>query len=139
MSVLILDNRRIFLNHIHRYDLGSDTLYYRNDTEEKRFLFIWLINDDDLWSRYRFEYLSIKMQDGMSYKIYSDKKLTNLMKKMADYLEEIDIHSDEEIYEEDEHLRKAFESYVRIKDKFISVSEDISSITNKIDNTFGTI
>ena len=139
MSVLILDNRRIFLDHIHRYELGSDTLYYRNDTEEERFLFIWLVNDDDLWSKYRFEYLYIKMRDGMSYKIYSDKKLDNLIKKMAYYLEEIDVHSDEEIYEEDGHLRKAFESYVRIKDKFIFVSEDISSITNKIDNAFGTI
>lgn len=139
MGVLILDNRRIFLDYIHGYELGSDTLYYRNDTEEERFLFIWLINDDNLWSKYRFEYLYIKMRDGMSYKIYSDKKLNNLIKEMADYLEEIDIHSDEEIYEEDEHLRKAFESYVRIKDKFIFVSEDISSITNKIDNSFGTI
>ena len=139
MSVLILDNRRIFLDHIHRYELGSDTLYYRNDTEEERFLFIWLINDDDLWSKYSFEYLSIKMRDGMSYKIYSDKKLNNLIKEMADYLEEIDVHSDDEIYEEDEHLKKAFESYVRIKDKFTFVSEDISSITNKIDNAFGTI
>ena len=139
MSVLILDNRRIFLDHIVRYELGSDALYYRNDTEEERFLFIWLINDNDLWSKYRFEYLSIKMRDGMYYKIYSDKKLNNLIKEMADYLEEIDVHSDDEIYEEDEHLKKAFESYVRIKDKFIFVSEDISSITNKIDNAFGTV
>ena len=88
MSVLILDNRRIFLDHIHRYELGSDALYYRNDTEEERFLFIWLVNDDDLWSKYRFEYLYIKMRDGMSYKIYSDKKLDNLIKKMADFFEE---------------------------------------------------
>ena len=139
MSVLILDNRRIFLNGIVRYELGSDELYYRNDTEEERFLFIWLINDDDLWSKYSFEYLYIKMRDGMCYKIFSDEKLYNLMKEMADYFKEIDINSDEEIYEEDEHLRKAFESYVRIKDKFIFVSEDISSITNKIDNSFGTI
>lgn len=139
MGVLILDNRRIFLDHIHRYELGSDALYYRNDTEEERFLFIFLTNDDDLWSKYSFEYLYIKMRDGMSYKIYSDKKLNNLMKKMANYLEEIDIHSDEEIYEEDERLSKAFKSYKHIKNEFISVSEDISSITNKIDNAFGTI
>ena len=139
MSVLILDNRRIFLNGIVRYELGSDALYYRNDKEEESFLFIWLINDDELWSKYSFEYLYIKMRDGMSYKIFSDKKLYNLMKEMADYFEEIDINSDEEIYEEDEHLRKAFKSYVRIKETFIFVSEDISYITNKIDNAFGTV
>ena len=139
MSVLILDNRRIFLNGIVRYELGSDALYYRNDKEEESFLFIWLINDDELWSKYSFEYLYIKMRDGMSYKIFSDKKLYNLMKEMAYYFEESDINSDEEIYEEDEHLRKAFKSYVRIRDTFIFVSEDISYITNKIDNAFGTI
>ena len=139
MSVLILDNRRIFLNGIVRYELGSDALYYRNDKEEESFLFIWLINDDELWSKYSFEYLYIKMRDGMSYKIFSDKKLYNLMKEMAYYFEESDINSDEEIFEEDEHLRKAFKSYVRIKDTFIFVSENISYITNKIDNAFGTI
>ena len=139
MSVLILDNRRIFLNGIVRYELCSDELYYRNDKEEESFLFIWLINDDELWSKYSFEYLYIKMRDGMSYKIFSDKKLYNLMKEMAYYFEENDINSDEEIFEEDEHLRKAFKSYVRIKDTFIFVSEDISYITNKIDNAFGTI
>ena len=139
MSVLILDNRRIFLNGIVRYELGSDALYYRNDKEEESFLFIWLINDDDLWSKYSFEYLYIKMRDGMSYKIYSDKKLYNLMKEMAYYFEESDINSYEEIFEEDEHLRKAFKSYVRIKDTFTFVSEDISYITSKIDNAFGTI
>ena len=139
MSVLILDNRRIFLNGIVRYELGSDALYYRNDKEEESFLFIWLINDDELWSKYSFEYLYIKMRDGMSYKIFSDKKLYNLMKEMAYYFEENDINSDEEIFEEDEHLRKAFKSYVRIRDTFIFVSEDISYITNKIDNAFGTI
>ena len=139
MSVLILDNRRIFLNGIVRYELGSDALYYRNDKEEESFLFIWLINDDDLWSKYSFEYLYIKMRDGMSYKIFSDKKLYNLMKEMAYYFEENDINSDEEIFEEDEHLRKAFKSYVRIRETFTFVSEDISYITNKIDNAFGTI
>ncbi len=139
MSVLILDNRRIFLNGIVRYELGSDALYYRNDKEEESFLFIWLINDDELWSKYSFEYLYIKMRDGMSYKIFSDKKLYNLMKEMAYYFEENDINSDEEIFEEDEHLRKAFKSYVRIRETFTFVSEDISYITNKIDNAFGTI
>ena len=139
MSVLILDNRRIFLNGIVRYELCSDALYYRNDKEEESFLFIWLINDDELWSKYSFEYLYIKMRDGMSYKIFSDKKLYNLMKEMAYYFEENDINSDEEIFEEDEHLRKAFKSYVNIRDKFIFVNENISYITNKIDNAFGTI
>ena len=139
MSVLKLDNRRIFLDHIHRYELGSDALYYRNDTEEETFLFILLMNDDELWSKYSFEYLSIKMFDGTSYKIFSNEKLRTLVKEMDNYFEEIDIYSDEEIDEEDEHLRKAFESYVRIKDKFIFVNEDISTITNKIDNAFGTI
>ena len=51
MSVLILDNRRIFLNHIHRYELGSDALYYRNDKEEESFLFIQLVNEDELCPR----------------------------------------------------------------------------------------
>ena len=139
MFFLILENRRTFLNGIVRYELGSDALYYRNDKEEESFLFIWLINDDELWSKYSFEYLYIKMRDGMSYKIFSDKKLYNLMKEMAYYFEENDINSDEEIFEEDEHLRKAFKSYVRIKDTFTFVSEDISYITSKIDNAFGTI
>ena len=139
MSVLILDNRRIFLKRILRYELDSDELYYRNDTEEERFLFIWLFNDDDLWSKYSFEYLYIKMRDGMSYKIFSDEKLSKLMKEMGYYFEESGINSDEEIFEEDEHLRKAFKSYVRIRDTFTFVSEDISYITNKIDNAFGTI
>ena len=138
MGVLILDNRRIFLKHIHRYELDSDALYYRNDTEEERFLFIWIINDDELWSKYRFEYLSIQMDDRMSYKIYSDQKLKKLIKEMDDFFEKNDIHSDEDIVE-DEHLKNAFESYKRIKDKFLFASEDISSITNRIDNAFGAI
>ena len=139
MSVLILDNRRIFLNGIVRYELGSDALYYRNDKEEERFLFILLINDDELWSKYSFEYLYIKMRDGMSYKIFSDKKLYNLMKEMNYYFKESDINSYKEIFEEDEHLIKAFKSYKRIRDKFIFVSENISYITNKIDNAFEAI
>lgn len=138
MGVLILDNRRIFLKHIHRYELDSDALYYRNDTEEERFLFIWLINDDELWSKYSFEYLSIQMDDRMSYKIYSDQRLKKLIKEMDDFFEKNDIHSDEDIVE-DEHLKNAFESYKRIKDKFLFASEDISSITNRIDNAFGAI
>ena len=139
MGVLILDNRRIFLNHIHRYELSSDALYYRNDTEEERFLFIFLTNDDDLWSKYSFEYLYIQLDDDMSYKIYSDQKLKNLIKEMDDFFDENDIHSVEDIVEEDEHLINAFESYECIKDKFLFASEDISSITNRIDNAFGAI
>ena len=139
MSVLILDKRRIFLNNIVRYELGSDALYYRNDKEEERFLFIQLVNEDELWSKYSFEYLYIKMRDGMCYKIYSDKKLDNLMKEMDYYFEECGINSAEDIYEEEEHLRKAFESYIRIKNTYIFVSEDVSYITNKMDNAFGTI
>lgn len=139
MGVLILDNRRVFLKHIHRYELGSDTLYYRNDTEEELFLFIFLTNDDDLWGKYSFEYLYIQLDDDMSYKIYSDQKLKKLIKEMDNFFEENDIHSVEDIVEEDEHLINAFKSYKRIKNTFIYDSEDISSITNRIDNAFGAI
>ena len=139
MSVLILDNKRILLNGISGYELDSDMLYYRNDNEEERFFFIWLMNQDELWSKYRFKYLYIKMVDGKSYKFFSDRKLYNLMKEMAYFFEENDIDFDEEILEEDEHLRKAVESYESIKDTFIFVNEDISLIANKIDYAFGTI
>ena len=139
MSVLILDNKRIFLNGICRYELDSDELYYRNDNEEERFLFIWLMNQDELWSKYSFEYLYIKMFDGKSYKFFSDKKLNKLLKKMANFFEENDIDFDDEILEEDEHLRKAVESYESIKEDFIFIDEDISHIANKIDDAFGII
>ena len=140
MSVVILDNKRILLNGISGYELDSDELYYRNDNEEERFLFIWLMNEDELWSKYRFKYLYIKMVDGKSYKFFSDRKLNNLMKEMANFFEENGIDfDDEELLEEDEHLRKAVESYVSIKDTFIFVNEDISLIANKIDYAFGTI
>ena len=139
MSVLILDNKRILLKDIKRYELRSDKLYHRNDKEEQRFLFIWLINQDELWSKYSFKYLYIKMFDGKSYKFFSDKKLYNLMKMMADCFKDNGISFDEEILEEDEHLRKAVESYLNIRDTFIFVNENISSIANKIDSAFGTI
>ena len=80
------------------------------------------------------------------------------MKKMAKYFKEEGIGSEvencsyddssdscnfsedlEEILEEDEHLELAVESYVRIRDTFIFVNEEISVITNRIDNAFGII
>jgi len=139
VSVLMLDDKRILLNRISRYELDSDELYYRNDNEEETFLLIWILNQDDLWSKYRFNYLSIKMVDGKSYKFYSDKKLYKLMKEMDEYFKENDIGFDDEILDEDEHLRKAVESYTRIRDKFIFVDEKISYIANRIDHAFGTI
>ncbi len=158
MSVIVLDNKRIILKGINRYELNSDELYHRNDTEEERFLFIFLINQDELWSEYSFEYLYIEMSDGNFYKYFSDKKLYNVIKKMAKYFKEEGIGSEVEncfydyrfnsyniseylegILEEDEHLSQAVESYVRIRDTFIFVKEDISVIANRIDNAFGTI
>ena len=47
MSVLILGNKRILLRGIKRYELTSDELYHRNDNEEERFLFFWLMNEDE--------------------------------------------------------------------------------------------
>ena len=158
MSVIVLDNKRIILKGISRYELNSDELYYRNDTEEERFLFIFLMNKHELWSEYSFEYLSIEMSDGNLYKYYSDKKLYKLMKKMAKYFKEDGIGSEvencfydyrlnscniseyfEEILEEDEHLEQAVMSYVKIRDSFIFVNEDILVLANRIDNAFGTI
>lgn len=158
MSVIVLENKRIFLKGISRYELNSDEIYYRNDTKEERFLFILLINQNELWSEYSFEYLYIKMSDGNIYKYFSDKRLYNLMKKMDKYFKEKGIGSEvgncfynyrfnsyniseylEEILEEDEYLGQAVESYVKIRDSFIFVKEDISVIANRIDNAFGTI
>ena len=130
MSVLILNNKRILLKDIKSYELRSDQLYHRNDKEEQRFLFIWTINKDELWSEYSFEYLNLKMNNG-KYKFFSDKKLFDLMEEMEIYLEGI--------LEEDEHLKKAVKSYERIRDNFIFVNEDILDITHRIDNAFGTI
>ena len=140
MSVLILDNKRILLRGMKRYELTSDELYHRNDKHEERFLFFWLMNEDELWSIYSFEYLYIKMDDGTTYKFYSDRKLKNWMKYMAYYFKEYGIGLDaESLDEEDVHHRKAVKSYVRINDEFIFVEEDISFIAYKIDYTFGTI
>lgn len=130
MSVLILDNKRILLKDIKRYELRSDKLYHRNDTEEQRFLFIWPINKDEIWSEYSFDYLYLKLNNG-KYKFFSDQTLYDLMEKMEIYLEGI-------LYE-DEHLRKAVKSYERIRDNFIFVNEDILDITHRIDNAFGAI
>lgn len=159
MSVMVLDNKRILLKGINRYELNSDELYYRNDTAEERFLFI-LLNQDELWSDYSFKYLYIEMRDGNLYNFYSDKKLYNIMKKMAEYFKKRGIDSEvencsydhlsnsyniseylEEILEKDEVLEQAVESYVRIRDTFtfILVNEDISVIANRLDNAFGII
>ena len=135
----MLDDKRILLNRISRYELDTDEMYYRNDNEEETFLLIWIINQDELWSKYNFNYLYIKMVDGKSYKFFSDKKLYNLMNKMDDYFEENGIGFNDKVLEEDEHLKKAVESYVRIRDKFIFVDENISCIANRIDHAFGTI
>lgn len=158
MSVIVLDNKRIILKGISRYELNFDELYHRNDTEEEIFLFIFLLNEDELWSEYSFQYLNIEMSDGNFHKYYSDKKLDNAMKKMAKYFKVDGIGSEvdncfydyrfnsynfsenlEGILEEDEHLEQAVESYVRIRDTFLFVNEDISVIANRIDNAFGTI
>ena len=147
MSVLILDNKRIFLDGIRNYELGSDKLYYRNDKEVESFFFIPLTKEDELWSECSFKYLYIKMFNGKSYKFFSDKKLHDLMEEMGNYFEEADIdvenYNDSEyiegVLEEDEHLRKAVKSYVRIRKKFIFVKQDISDIANRLDNAFGTI
>lgn len=158
MSVIVLDNKRILLKGINRYELNFDELYYRNDTEEKIFLFIFLINQEELWSEYSFEYLFIEMSDGNLYNYHSDHNLYNIMRKMEKYFKEIGIGREvekclydnrshsytiseylEEILEEDEHLEQAVESYVRIRDTFIYVYEDISVIAYRIDNAFGTI
>ncbi|MEK4701000.1 DNA polymerase III subunit alpha [Solibacillus sp. FSL R7-0668] len=154
MSVIVLENKRIILNGIIRYELNSDEMYYRNDMEEERFLFIFLINQDDLWSEHCFNYLYIEMADGTLYKYYSDKKLYDVMEKMANYFEEKGIASEvencsyddqyvsealEAILEVDEHLEQAVESYVKIRDTFLFVNEDISAIANRIDHAFGII
>ena len=158
MSVIVLANKRILLKGINSYELNSDELYYRNDTEEEIFLFIFLINQEELWSEYSFEYLFIEMTDGNLYNYHSDQNLYNIMKKMEKYFKEIGIGREvekclydnrsnsytiseylEEILEEDEHLEQAVESYVRIRDTFIYVYEDISVIAYRIDNAFGII
>ena len=158
MSVIVLDNKRILLKGISRYEVNFDELYYRNDKAEERFLFILIINQDELWSEYSFEYLHIEMTDGNFYKFFSDKKLYNVMKKMEKYFKEMGIGSEVEncfydyrfnsfdiseylegILEEDDHLGQAVESYVKIRDTFLYVNEDISVIASRIDNAFGTI
>ena len=158
MSVIVLDNERILLKGINRYEVNSDELYYRNDIEEEIFLFIFIINEDELWSEYCFEYLFIEMSDGTLYNYHSDQNLSNIMKRMEKYFNEMGIGSEvekclydnhsnsftisdylEEILEEDEHMEQAVESYVRIRDTLIFVDEDISVIAYRIDNAFGTI
>lgn len=157
MSVIVLDNKRLFLKRIKNYELNTEKIYYRNDKPEERFLFLFLMNEDELWSEYKFKYLYIQMFDGSEYKYFSDKKLYNILKKMDEYFKEAELCEIEdcsydssedcyyvsedlkEIMENDEHLAQAVDSYVIIKDTFIFVDEDISLIAERMDNSFGTV
>ncbi|MBM7664181.1 hypothetical protein JOC25_000637 [Solibacillus kalamii] len=158
MSVIVLDNKRLFLKRIKSYELNTEEIYYRNDKTEERFLFLFLMNEEELWSEYKFEYLYIKMFDGNEYKYFSDKKLDNILKKMANYFKEVGIDSEvedcsydrsddcyyvseklKEILENDEYLAQAVDSYIITKDTFIFVDEDISTIATRMDNSFGLV
>ena len=157
MSVIVLDNKRLFLKRIKNYELNTEKIYYRNDKPEERFLFLFLMNEDELWSEYKFKYLYIQMFDGSEYKYFSDKKLYNILKKMDEYFKEAELSEIEdcsydssedcyyvsedlkEIMENDEHLAQAVDSYVIIKDTFIFIDEDISLIAERMDNSFGTV
>ncbi|MFL0582598.1 DNA polymerase III subunit alpha [Solibacillus silvestris] len=158
MSVIVLDNKRLFLKRIKSYELNTEEIYYRNDKTEERFLFLFLMNEEELWSEYKFEYLYIKMFDGNEYKYFSDKKLDNILKKMANYFKEVGIDSEvedcsydrsddcyyvseklKEILENDEYLAQAVDSYIITKDTFIYVDEDISTIATRMDNSFGLV
>lgn len=158
MSVIVLDNKRLFLKRIKSYELNTEEIYYRNDKTEERFLFLFLMNEEELWSEYKFEYLYIKMFDGSEYKYFSDKKLDNILKKMDNYFKEIGIDSEvedcsydrsddcyyvseklKEILENDEYLAQAVDSYIITKDTFIFVDEDISTIATRMDNSFGLV
>ncbi|MEK5185485.1 DNA polymerase III subunit alpha [Solibacillus sp. FSL R5-0691] len=157
MSVIVLDNKRLFLKRIKNYEVNTEKIYYRNEKAEERLLFLFLMNEEELWSEYKFEYLYIKMFDGNEFKYFSDKKLLNILKKMEKYFEDVDLSEIEdcsydrsedcyfvsedlkEMLENDEHLAKAVDSYVIIKDTFIFVDEDISTIVSRMDNSFGTV
>lgn len=158
MSVIVLDKKRLFLKRIKNYELNTDEIYYRNDKAEERFLFLFLMNEDELWSEYKFEYLYIKMFDGNEYKYVSDKKLSHIIKKMDKYFKEVGIDSEledcsyncseecyyvseklKELLENDKHLGRAVDSYVITRDTFIFVDEDISNIANRMDDAFGTV
>ncbi|MER2112216.1 MAG: DNA polymerase III subunit alpha [Solibacillus isronensis] len=157
MSVIVLDNKRLFLKRIKNYELNTEKIYYRNAKPEERFLFLFLMNEDELWSEYKFKYLYIQMFDGSEYKYFSDKKLYNILKKMDEYFKEAELSEIEdcsydssedcyyvsedlkEIMENDEHLAQAVDSYVIINDTFIFVDEDISLIAERMDNSFGTV
>ncbi|WP_339194813.1 DNA polymerase III subunit alpha [Solibacillus sp. FSL R5-0449] len=157
MSVIVLDNKRLFLKRIKNYEVNTEKIYYRNEKAEERLLFLFLMNEEELWSEYKFEYLYIKMFDGNEFKYFSDKKLFNILKKMEKYFEDVDLSEIEdcsydrsedcyfvsedlkEMLENDEHLAKAVDSYVIIKDTFIFVDEDISTIVSRMDNSFGTV
>ncbi|MEK5080849.1 DNA polymerase III subunit alpha [Solibacillus sp. FSL W7-1436] len=157
MSVIVLDNKRLFLKRIKGYELNTEKIYYRNEKAEERFLFLFLMNEEELWSEYKFEYLYIKMLDGNEYKYFSDKKLYNILEKMDQYFKDVDLDEIEdckfkssddcyyisenlkEILEDDEHLERAVDSYIIIRDTYIFVDEDISIIAERIDNSFGTV
>lgn len=157
MSVIVLDNKRLFLKRIKNYELNTEKIYYRNAKPEERFLFLFLMNEDELWSEYKFKYLYIQMFDDSEYKYFSDKKLYNILKKMDQYFKEAELSEIEdcsydssedcyyvsedlkEIMENDEHLAQAVDSYVIINDTFIFVDEDISLIAERMDNSFGTV
>lgn len=157
MSVIVLDNKRLFLKRIKNYEVNTEKIYYRNEKTEERLLFLFLMNEEELWSEYKFEYLYIKMFDGSEFKYFSDKKLFNILEKMEKYFEDVDLSEIEdcsydrsedcyfvsedlkEMLENDEHLAKAVDSYVIIKDTFIFVDEDISTIVSRMDNSFGTV
>ena len=158
MSVIVLDKERVFLKRIRSYELKSEELYYRNDKAEERFLFIFLLNEDELWSEHKFNYLKIKTLDGIESKYYSDKKVYNVMKKMDEFFNEVGIGSEiedcsyncsedcyyvseelKELLENDEHLEQAVDSYIFIRDTFKFVDEDILTIADRIDNAFGTV
>lgn len=158
MSVIVLDNKRLFLKRIKSYELNTEEIYYRNDKTEERFLFLFLMNEEELWSEYKFEYLYIKMFDGSEYKYFSDKKLDNILKKMDNYFKEIGIDSEvedcsydlsddcyyvseklKETLENNEYLAQAVDSYIITKDTFIFVDEDISSIATRMDSSFGLV
>lgn len=158
MSVIVLDKQRVLLKRIKNYGLNHDEIYYRNDRREERFLLLFLMNEDELWSEYKFEYLSIKLLSGKEHKYYSDKKLCDILKKMNHYFEKVGIDGDVEecsyhcsedyyevsetlqnILEQDEHLAQAVESYIIIRDTFVFVEEDISALAIRMDHAFGKV
>ena len=96
-------------------------------------------------------FLEFKQIQSIEEQIQGQK---NIMQEMDVYFQEIGIGSEvedcsydfsyhneplEEMLDDDEHLELAIESYVRIRDTYKFINEDISSIVNRIDNAYGTI